>query len=168
MTPRDLQRLIAFHRWATELLLDAAAPLTAEQLARPLGGSFGSLLATLQHMVGADWVWLERFHGRSPRSFEGVDALATIGQIHSRWTDVIDGLAAVAAGLTEAGAAREIHFTSFRGDPFRQPIGVLLQHVVNHGTYHRGQVAMSLRLLGLAAPSTDLVVFERTHPLSHT
>jgi uncharacterized damage-inducible protein DinB len=158
MTVEDVVRLYAYNRWATGRLLDAAAAVTPEQLKQPLGGSFGTLLGTLQHMLGAEWVWLERFNGRSPASFPGSEELTTLEAVRRRWDDVSEGLDAV---ISAADPNRSVPYRTFKGDRFDQPLGDLVQHVVNHGTYHRGQVAMSLRLLGIAAPSTDLVAVLR-------
>jgi uncharacterized damage-inducible protein DinB len=159
MTVDDLRRLHAYNLWATGALLDAADRATAEQLTQPLGSSFGTLLGTLQHMLGAEWVWLERFNGRSPASFPGADGLTTIAAIRRLWDEVSAGLDAVIAATPDLD--RAVAYRTFKGDSFAQPLGDLLQHVFNHGSYHRGQVAMSLRLLGLPAPSTDLVAFQR-------
>jgi uncharacterized damage-inducible protein DinB len=159
MTVDDLRRLFAYNRWATGKLLDAAEGATAEQLIQPLGSSFGTLLGTLQHMVGAEWVWLERFNGRSPAAFANSDGLTTIAAVRRRWDEISAGLEAVISQAMDLD--RAVAYRTFKGDPFEQPLGDLLQHVFNHGTYHRGQVAMSLRLLCLPAPSTDLVAFQR-------
>ena len=159
MTVEDLVRLYAYNRWATGRLFAAAAAATPEQLTQPLGGSFGTLLGTLQHMLGAEWVWLERFNGRSPAAFPGAEGLTTLEAIRRRWDEVSAGLDAVISATADLN--RAVPYRTFKGDRFDQPLGDLVQHVVNHGTYHRGQVAMSLRLLGIAAPSTDLVAFLR-------
>jgi hypothetical protein len=63
-----LRNFFAFGRWANRTILESVAALTPEEYARLIGGSFGSVQGTLVHLYGADWVWLERFHGRSPRA----------------------------------------------------------------------------------------------------
>jgi len=161
MTTDDLRRLHAYNRWATMRLLDAGGSLPPALHWQHLGGSFGTLIGTFQHIVGADWVWLERFRGRSPRTFEGIDTLTTLEAIRARWEDVAAGLEGFVAGLGEESLQAPVAYTSFKGDAFSQPLGSLLQHVVNHGTYHRGQAAMMLRQLGAAVPSTDLSAFTR-------
>lgn len=166
MTIDDLRGLLAYNRWATGTLLDACDSLTPEQLSQPVGGSFGSLIATLQHMVGAEWVWLERFNGRSPGGFEGVQALTTLDALRRQWRDVWSGYDALLATGTTDGLRQPLAYRTFRGDAYEQPIGDMLQHVVNHGTYHRGQISMFLRLLGAAPPSTDLVIFQRRSTLT--
>ena len=166
MTPHDLQRLVAYHRWANGIVLDAAEPLTAAQLAQPLGGSFGSAAR------GRCSTWSAATGSGSSASaaarretFEGVEELLTLADVRARWTAVIGRARRRGRRPHHRGRrARARSTTTFRGDTFRLPIGGLLQHVVNHSTYHRGQVTMSLRLLGLAAPSTDLSAFMRAHP----
>jgi uncharacterized damage-inducible protein DinB len=161
VTTEDIRRLYAYNRWATTRLLDAAASLATSQLSQPIGGSFGSLIGIFQHMVGAEWVWLERFHGRSPRAFVGIDALTTLEPVRVRSAEVAAELAAFVEGLSGESLGRAVAYSSFKGDAFTQPLCDLLQHVVNHGTYHRGQAAMALRLLGASVPFTDLVAFHR-------
>ena len=67
-SPEQIATLFAYARWASEKTLESVAPLNPEEFLRPIGGSFGSVQATLAHLHGADWVWLERWHGRSPRT----------------------------------------------------------------------------------------------------
>ena len=77
---QDLSTLLnffAFGRWANRTILESVA-VTPEEYARPIGGSLGSVQGTLVHLYGADWVWLERFHGRSPRAMPEGDDLATL------------------------------------------------------------------------------------------
>ena len=141
MTLDDLRRLNAYNRWANHRLLDVAGTLDPEHLTQPLGGSFGSLMATLRHVLGAEWTWLERFHGRSPRAFEAESTLGTLAAVRARWSSLDSEYAAFLDGLGEADVIREVAYRSFKGDAFRHPLGVLLQHVFNHSTHHRGQVS---------------------------
>jgi uncharacterized damage-inducible protein DinB len=162
MTLDDVRTLFAYDRWATAQLLDAARPLAPDLVSRPVGGSVGSLLGITTHMVGASWLWLERFHGRSPASVEGIDALTSIAAVRARTESVADGLQAYVAGLDPGALGTSVSYTSLKGDPFTMPLAELLLHVTNHGTYHRGQISMALRLLGAeAVPSTDFVIFQR-------
>jgi len=164
MTLDELRRLNAYNGWANHRLLDAAARLDPEHLTQPLGGSFGNLMAIFRHVLGAESTWLERFHGRSPRAFEAEGALGTLAAVRARWATLDGEYAAFLDGLGEHDVAREVAYRSFKGDPFRHPLGVLLQHVYNHSTYHRGQVTMSLRILGAEPVATDFVLYVREHP----
>jgi len=154
-TPDDIAKLFAYGRWATAKILDSAAALDADEFARPIGGSFGSVQGTLAHLYGADWVWLERFHGRSPRALPGAEALTSVDALRERWRPVHDGLDRYVESLAPAQLAEPLTYVNFAGQTWTYPIGEALVHVANHGTYHRGQVATLLRQLGKTAASTD-------------
>jgi len=62
----DVRTLYDYNAWANSRALEACSALTPEQFTRDLGSSFRSLRDTLAHIYGAEWVWLERWHGRTP------------------------------------------------------------------------------------------------------
>ena len=74
-TGRDRRTLFAYDAWANGRVLDACAALTPEQFTRDLGSSFRSVRDTLAHIMGAQWIWLERFHGRSAQSLPEAGAV---------------------------------------------------------------------------------------------
>ena len=157
----EVQELFAFHRWANARLLDAAGGLGAEDFARDLGSSFPSVRETLVHLLSADWIWLERWHGRSPTAGPGWDAVATHAELRARWAEFECDQRAFLEGLSEADLDRVVPYRALSGAAFANPLGELLRHVVNHGTYHRGQVATLLRQLGVQPPQTDLILYYR-------
>ncbi len=154
-TPQDIASLFAYGRWATARTLDSAAALDAEEFARPIGGSFGSVQATLAHLYGADWVWLERWSGRSPGALPESQQVSSLGALREKWGQVQDGHRAFVEALTPARLAEPLTYVNFAGQTWTYPLGEVLIHVANHGTYHRGQVATLLRQLGKTPASTD-------------
>jgi uncharacterized damage-inducible protein DinB len=154
-----LRNFFAFGRWANGTILESVAPLTHEEYARPIGGSFGSVQGTLFHLYGADWVWLERLHGRSPRAMPEGDDVATLEALARKWRDVEAGQDAFIAALTQERLAEPLSYVSFAGESFTRHLGDALLHLANHGTYHRGQVATLLRQFGRKATSTDYLRF---------
>src|SRR5262249_54705880 len=83
-----LRELFAYNYWARDRQLEAWPVLNQEQFQRPLASSFSSLRDTLAHMVGAEWVWLERCRGRSPASLPRADELPTLAATTERWRAV--------------------------------------------------------------------------------
>ena len=150
-----LRNFFAFGRWANRTILGSVAELTPDEYARPVGGSFGSVEATVFHLYGADWVWLERFHGRSPRAMPEGDDLSTLEALTTKWREVEAGQDAYISVLTQERLAEKLSYVAFSGDAFTRFLGDALLHLANHGTYHRGQVATLLRQLGRKPPSTD-------------
>lgn len=154
-----LRNFFAFGRWANRTILESVAALTPEEFARSIGGSFGSVQGTLVHLSGADWVWLERFHGRSPREMPAGYELLDLEALARKWHEVEAGQDAFIAALTPESLSEPLSYVSFAGDSFTREIGDTLLHLANHGTYHRGQVATLLRQLGHKAASTDYLRF---------
>lgn len=164
MTTGDIRTLYDYNRWANQRSLAAAAALAPEPFARELGSSFGSVRGTLTHILGAEWTWLERWQGRSPAKGPAeILAAQTVAELESHWARVEAARDAYLAGLTDHDLAQGLSYRSLAGEPFTNPLGILLQHVVNHGTYHRGQITTLLRQLGAKPQATDLVAYARLH-----
>jgi uncharacterized damage-inducible protein DinB len=86
MSPQEMRLLYEYNAWANHRSLEAASALTYEQFTRSLGNSFSSVRDTLAHMCGAEWMWLERFHGRSPSGFPDIKRFATIAELQKHWS----------------------------------------------------------------------------------
>lgn len=157
----ELRELYAYDRWANRRVLDAASRLSPEELARDLGSSFPSILATLAHVLGAEWIWLERWRGTSPPGFPESWDLSSLESVRARWAEVEADQRAFVEGLDEPALDRVVAYRDTRGIPYENPLGQLLRHVVNHSTYHRGQIVTLLRQLGAEAVATDYVVYLR-------
>jgi uncharacterized damage-inducible protein DinB len=164
MTTAEVRHLFAYTEWANTRVLDAARKLSPEDLVRDVGISHGSILGTLLHMAGADWIWLERWTGRSPVSadpwagWKPADA-SSLPQVRDTWEPIVRRRAAYLAGLTDADLAGELAYTRFTGEDYSLPLADQLRHVVNHATLHRGQVVGMIRQLGVAPPMTDLLFY---------
>jgi len=161
MTPDEIRLLFDYNSWANHRVLDAATALTDEQFTRDLGSSFRSIRDTLVHLMGAEWVWLERFHGRSPTALLPAAEYPNLASVRARWAEPERGLLGFVAGLTPADLARVFDYRTTQGTPQINPLWQMLQHLANHGTYHRGQVTTMLRQLGAKPVATDLIVFYR-------
>jgi uncharacterized damage-inducible protein DinB len=166
MNRSDLKHLFDYTEWANGLALGAASELSSENLNRDFSISHGSIFGTLLHMAGAEWIWLERWHGRSPPKAEAwslwtTESCADLAALNERWRDVIDRRARFLAEVDEARLAAELPFKLLSGDPSSLPLADQMQHVANHATLHRGQVVGMIRQLGLEPPSTDLLFYLR-------
>lgn len=162
MTRDDLQTLVDFHYWALDRTLAAVDRLSAEQFTRVLGGSFPSVRDTLAHLHGAEWIWLERFRGHSPTTRPGPERFAGMADVRAAWTETEADLRGFVGALDDTGLARQIEYRLLNGQAGANRVDHLVQHLVNHATYHRGQVTTMLRQLGAAPPEqTDLIAFHR-------
>lgn len=157
----EIRRLYAFNRWANLRFLDALGALSDEELGREMHSSFPNVAATLVHLLGAEWIWLERWLGRSPGTFPDATELTSVQAVRERWDALWADQQAFLGSLGAADVSRPVTYRNMAGIEYTQPLGDLLRHVVNHATYHRGQLTTLLRQLGHAAPATDLVLFYR-------
>jgi uncharacterized damage-inducible protein DinB len=153
----ELRRLLDYNRWANVRILDAVASLDDTELKREIPSSFPSVLATLVHAMGAEWVGLERWKGTSPTALPDRDGFESVASVRARWDEIWADQQAFVAGLGSGDAERSVSYRLFSGDPDTRPLGELVRHVVNHATYHRGQLVTMLRQLGRTPPSTDYV-----------
>lgn len=163
----ELSQLFTYTHWANGAILDATAPLTPEQLTRDLHSSFPSVHATLRHIAESDWIWLRRWQGESPASPPGW-TVDTHPQLRRQWETVMRERAAFLAPLDDTAMRRVVRYRRLDGSAHENELWQLLLHVVNHSTYHRGQITTMLRQLGAPAVSTDLTQWyrERTAPLT--
>lgn len=162
MTNKDaLGRLIDYTEWANRRVIRVAATLTVDDFKRDLGSSHGGVRGTLAHMLGAEWIWLERFKGISPDKLIDEGEFPDVLALRTRWKAIEQHRRSWFQNLDEGAVSATIKYRSLKGKPFKAPLWQLLQHVANHSTYHRGQVVTLLRQLGAKAVGTDMVAWDR-------
>jgi uncharacterized damage-inducible protein DinB len=161
MTIEDITFLFAYNRWANARTLLAADALDTAALTRDLGNSFPSVRDTLVHIYGAEWSWLSRWKGTSPTAAVTSAEFPDVPTLAGRWTTLEREQLALVGGLSDKDLSATVEYANLKGDRFANPLGRLMQHQVNHSTYHRGQVTTMLRQLGAKPVGTDLVTFLR-------
>ena len=164
----EIRELYAYNRWANHRMLDAASSLSVDAFTRDLGSSFPSVRATLVHILASEWMWLSRWRGESPSGFPEGWGDSTFDALRARWSEVERDQQAFVSELTEEAVGRSVAYRNTRGEPFEQPLAQMLRHVINHSTYHRGQVTTMLRQLGAETVATDLIRFYREGATSST
>jgi uncharacterized damage-inducible protein DinB len=140
------------HVWASLRSIDVCLGLTPEQLETEVPGTYGSILATMQHLVGADASYLFVIGGGTfPRIDEDamtlVDLRTQMATHGAAWNAVLDADPDPTAVLTrhrDDGSATDA------------PIGIRLAQAVHHGTDHRSQICTALTTLGIEPPSIDV------------
>ena len=139
------------HVWATLQLIDACLPLSDEQLATAVPGTFGSILDTMRHIVGADASYLNLLSDGAVAEIEedgfSLAELRTVMEADGpAWSSVL---------------ARDLDpdtiVTRHRDDRTDSlaPLGIRLAQVIHHGTDHRSQVCTALTSLGIEPPEID-------------
>jgi uncharacterized damage-inducible protein DinB len=158
---------VQYSRWATLANLDAAAKLTEDELHRPMGDSFKGVLGTLVHTFRADRVWLNRLKGdvKAPMIPKGESF--TFAELREAWTKVLEELESVIGGFSEEDLAADIRFFSVvKQKELQVPRWQAILHMVNHASYHRGQITTMLLQLNHQPASTDLIFYYLRDQLS--
>ncbi len=153
MSESILRDAMAHHLWATERLLGVLGTLTPEQLAEPAPGTYGPILDTIRHLVGADGWYLSFFRPTEVVELDDDDHSIGLDRIRETfaansptWTDVVGAPDLdVDADMVEHG----------KGWDFHAPASLRLMQVVHHGTDHRSQICTALTHLGVEPPLID-------------
>jgi uncharacterized damage-inducible protein DinB len=161
MKPAEMVALYEYNAWADRRALQAASALSREQFTKQLGSSFPSVRDTLAHIYGVEWLWLERFQGRSPSAIPDDPEFADIVKLQASWGEFEPTLLNFVGGLTQDDLDRVMEYKTMKFGVYRNPLWQSMQHLVNHGSYHRGQVTTMLRQLGAQPILTDLMHFYR-------
>jgi uncharacterized damage-inducible protein DinB len=159
MDKADARTLIDYMAWARERMLSALEPLSEEELNRELGGSFGSLQRTLVHIYGAEYVFDMRLRGERVTGMPDPQGFSTLADLRAAWRQL--RLDAWVESLPDGPIEAVLTYTDTHGNPRTTPLSMIVQHLANHQTYHRGQVTHMLRQLGRRAPSTDFSLYYR-------
>jgi uncharacterized damage-inducible protein DinB len=160
ITPGYVRTMANYNRWQNENLYGAAATLTDEQRKEPRGAFFGSIHGTLNHLLWGDQIWMSRFAG-TPRPKGSIPE--SVAQFEA-WDDLARERAAFDQVIIDWAAALdpswlEGDLTWFSGGAGRElimPKALLVTHLFNHQTHHRGQVHCLLTQAGAKPGTTDL------------
>jgi uncharacterized damage-inducible protein DinB len=139
------------HVWATIRVLDACAALDDAQLATTVPGTYGSIIDTLRHLVGADVFYLDILSGREPPfDEEGSDipTMRAVMEAHdSAWQRLVAG---------DIDPKTVVIEYEDNGWKTHAPLGIRLAQGLHHGTDHRSQVCTALTSLGIEPPAIDV------------
>ena len=166
MTKDDIQLFFEYDRWANERMLQGVSALASEQFTRHLDGSFSCLRDAVAHIIGGQWIWLtywkasthdaallEELRKRREAQFNA-NVLPNAITLRAKCKEVEKEMAEFVNAVTDQDLEKML--------PARNTqisLAHLMQHVANHSTYHRGQVALMLREIGAEPALTDFHVF---------
>ena len=154
---QQARMMARYNRLANERLYGACGGLSDGKRRRDRKGFFRSIHGTLNHILVGDRIWLGRFQGKSMPS-TGLDAILydDFAALETARRDEDRRIEAFAAGLEDSVLASTVSYKNNQGLRFDDPVPVLLTHLFNHQTHHRGQVHDMLSQTGIEPPSLDL------------
>jgi uncharacterized damage-inducible protein DinB len=152
----DFASLYAYNRWADLRVLDACRKLTAEQYASEPVPGWASVRSSIVHIVIATEGWLRGVAGENVETVPTEEDLATVDDAQRVLDHADQIIKSLLPTFTKDYLSTPRTFSG-RGRTAVLPPWAVLRHVVNHATYHRGQVAAKLKRLGVDPPFTDLI-----------
>lgn len=155
--------LLAYTVWANRLHVGAVAHVDPEDLTRETGSSFGSVLGTMGHILACERIWLGRFLGNPLEPAPGPDSYPDFEILKAACEEHSSELEFFLASLSEEQLEGVVNWVARNGEARSQPLWQPLLHMVNHSTYHRGQVTTLLRQLGYQPPASDLTAYFAHH-----
>jgi len=162
MTANDVRQLLDYHYWARDRVIEAVRRVDLTTFTAPRDSSFSSIRDTLAHTYLAEWAWYSRWQGKSPSAFPALDQFADVESLSTAWQDTEQKVRAFVQPMSDHDVMRVVAYRMFSGVEATSPIWQMVQHVVNHASYHRGQVTTMLRQAGAEpAKSMDLIAYYR-------
>jgi uncharacterized damage-inducible protein DinB len=161
MTLQEIKMLNAYNAWATNKIFEALEGLPPEETTRDMKSSHKSIHGTLTHLVGAEKIWLSRMTGTPDNAMLQTAEVPTIRDVKSMWEQTGFAAAKFLGGMTDRKLQETFTMSTSTGEKFTHVIAQAIQHVVDHSTYHRGQVITLMRQLGHTPPNTGMIRFLR-------
>ena len=154
----EIVKHIEYQRWANKKMAEQIKALPTEVFEKDFGGSFPSIRLTLLHLMQADYRWLQRLNGipivEIPSDWQHADKNSML----SAWSNIQEQLVSRVKEIVPSGNPN-IKFITAKGDPYELPFADVIAHLVNHSTYHRGQLVNMMRLADVKPESTDYFLF---------
>lgn len=156
-----VRTMARYNAWQNRQVSRIAEAMDETEVTRDRGAFFGSILATLNHLLWADRMWMSRFDSRVTAPEGGIGDSVQITPTISAWSAErfrMDGRIRLWADDLDTVALRGdlTWYSGAVGREIIKPVALCVVHFLNHQTHHRGQVHAMLTAAGEKAPVTDL------------
>lgn len=160
MTTGLFPMLARFNAWANERIYDSSAKLPDAEYRRDRKAFFGSIHATLNHLLVVDKVWRARVEG-SGTDVKSLDQMLhdDLPALRSARVAEDEALIRTVDGLGPTDGSRIVNYRFMNGTPGKTPVEIVLITLFNHQTHHRGQVHTMLTQAGITPPPLDIIAF---------
>ena len=157
MTKQYFKELAEYNVWANNIVCSWLDQINDEQWNKEIISSFNSIQETVLHIISAEKAWLERFE-QKPVEWLQFTYKGSKEEHIILWKKISANLKDFIDGFDESKLEEILDFKRLNGDAYSMPHYQLIAHVINHSTYHRGQMVTMLRQAGFTTVgSTDLL-----------
>lgn len=151
-----------YNVWANGKIADFIANTDEKLFDKEVVSSFPSLKQTVFHVWDAEFIWLKRLQGESLTDWPSKNFIGNRQQALTAWAECSKSFLDYILSKDAVYQQSVVAYKNMKGDEFHTPVDGVIMHVVNHGTFHRGQLVTILRQLGYTdLSSTDLITFLR-------
>ncbi|SIN78077.1 Uncharacterized damage-inducible protein DinB (forms a four-helix bundle) [Singulisphaera sp. GP187] len=148
VTTELVRRLFGYMQWADEAMLAASSTVPDREYHLRRGFSHGSIHGLLVHGMAAQEVWLQRWRGDGQAAIEGEARYPTRSDLVGHWPKVHSSLSTFLESQTDESLQTTVTAQNTYGEWFSLPLGDTMIHVVDHATYHRGQINSMIKIAG--------------------
>jgi uncharacterized damage-inducible protein DinB len=161
MKLEEIKELYLYNEWANRKYLDLVKTLDDEKFSIEIKSSFKSIRETIAHLIATEWIWLQRWLGINPGSPPDWADKPTVETLVEKFNSIVSERNNFFKSLNDNSLSELRNYNLLSGKAGQNTLQEMLQHVVNHSTYHRGQLATLVRQIDEVPPSTDLIIFYR-------
>lgn len=160
MAPTWIRELYDYHRWANRRLFDVAVGL-GDAVTKDMGKhwSVPTVKGMFAHLCAADTIWLARWKGMPSGPLPADADFPTMADLRAWWDRLEAEQRAFVEGLDDVALARPVIYKNASGGESSAPLAPLLQHVVNHATHHRSELATMITLISGSPPDTGIATY---------
>lgn len=156
----DKDKLFSYHKWATLACLEHVQTLGEEFYRKNGANSFASIQQTVEHVIGVEKLWLLRMNGVAKPAFEHFD-VGTAEKAIEAFMLLHAEMELFFASLTEQQWEESLDYQNMRGDHLSTTRDEMLFTIVNHASYHRGQITSFLRQFGKQGIPLDYIYYQK-------
>ena len=154
-----------YNYWGYYKILKSLATVSAEDFAKPIPYSIGSLNEQIVHVMWAEALWMSRIKGQ-PRPEFGASDYPTLDSVHEKWASIESDWRSFVTNLSESDLERKIESLQVKtGKIFYDALSQVVVHVVNHGTDHRAQMLRIIHDFGGETFEQDMIYYFREKQL---
>jgi len=164
MLMQEVLALFEFDSWAADRTIESVSSVPEQRYLEDLKSSHGGIHGTLVHIYRSSMVWLHRWKGSSPFKPVTVNEIPSLETLKNLWKAYHADLNGYLGTLNESRLNGFLSYSDLKGNPQSELLFQQMQHLVNHASYHRGQIVTMLRQIGSKPIGTDLIMFYRTRP----
>jgi uncharacterized damage-inducible protein DinB len=159
-----LLKYALYNVWANNLIIETLMGLDGEQSDREITSSFPSVRKTVCHVWSAEYIWWQRITLVEHPVWAESAFTGSLAEACQNWQDASAKLVAfVEKQFDDRALTHVFQYYDLKKNSHKSPVYLVLQHVFNHSTYHRGQLVTMLRQVGVKKiPQTDFIAYARS------